>query len=63
MRDIVAHNPLWTVSFAWDETGQQFIGSNLLTGGDTKYRTESRQHPHTHTGLTKDHRLHISIPS
>jgi hypothetical protein len=56
MRDIVAHNHLWSVTFAWGDSSHQFIGSNLKTGGDKKFR----QVVDLNTGLTKGHQLHAN---
>ena len=56
MRDIVAHNHLWSVTFTWDDSGHQLVGSNLMTGGDKKYR----QVVDSGTGLTKGHQLHVN---
>lgn len=56
MRDIVAHNHLWSVTFAWDDSGHQLVGSNLMTGGDKKYR----QVVDPGTGRTKGHQLHAN---
>lgn len=56
MRDIVAHNHLWSVTFAWDDSGHQLLGSNLKTGGDKKFR----EVVDLNTGLTKGHQLHAN---
>jgi hypothetical protein len=56
MRDIVAHNHLWTVTFAWDDCGHQLVDSNLMTGGDKKYKRVVD----SITGLTIGHQLHAN---
>lgn len=56
MRDIVAHSHLWTVTFAWDDSGHSLVGSNLMTGGDKKYKRVVD----STTGLTIGHQLHAN---
>lgn len=56
MRDIVAHNHLWSVTFSWDDSGHQLVDSNKMTGGDGKYR----QVVDPATGLTRGNQFHVN---
>lgn len=55
MRDIVAHNHLWNVTFAWDESGHQLADAKKVFGGDPKFD----QVVDISTRRTRGHHMHV----
>jgi len=57
IRDILAHNHLWEISYSWDEKkGMVHNSSNKHSSGDKKYR----KYVDTNTNLTSKLKLNVS---
>ncbi|MGZ8946364.1 MAG: hypothetical protein ACXW1W_13180 [Methylococcaceae bacterium] len=42
IRDVIAHNHLWEISFSWDDESEMVLQEiNKLSSGDKKYKNES----------------------
>jgi hypothetical protein len=57
LRDVLAHNHLWEVSYSWDDEKAMILRSvNKWSSGDNKYQ----RYVDTKTNLTKKLRLNVS---
>lgn len=57
LRDVLAHNHLWEVSYSWDDEKEMILHAmNKWSSGDRKYQL----HVNEHTNLTNKLSLHVS---